>query len=286
MPLTVIMTAAKTVSRASVEVSGPPETMRVTMSATSMTVTATASTREPKGSPTRWATTSAWWTAASTEPASAAATMATGRAPRSRPHANTSSTSPESGTRAVQDSIRVRIAVGIRKSFHIACTPTADVCPVPHAKRGKPCVHLGRRGPDTLAAWPASTFPHPALRTPSTPTPPRPSPGSARTTTPGAPNRSRGAWSSSRGSTGCSRRPPTNWSTRCARTWAGPRPSPFSPRSTSSPPRSGTCASTCGRGCGPSGSTRRRTSSPPAPTCCANRSAWSWSSGRSTTRCS
>ena len=48
MPLSVIMTAAKAVSRASVEASvvGLPS-MRVMMSATSITVTATASTREP-----------------------------------------------------------------------------------------------------------------------------------------------------------------------------------------------------------------------------------------------
>jgi hypothetical protein len=59
MPLHVIITAAKTVSRASVAVSEPPETISVTISPTSMTVTATASAKEPNGSPTRWATTSA-----------------------------------------------------------------------------------------------------------------------------------------------------------------------------------------------------------------------------------
>ena len=59
MPLQVIITAPKTVSRASVPVFGPPETIRVTISATSITVTATASTSEPNGSPTRWAITSA-----------------------------------------------------------------------------------------------------------------------------------------------------------------------------------------------------------------------------------
>ena len=53
MPLTVIITAANTVSRASDADSGPPEAIRVTMSATSITVTATARTSEPKGSPTR-----------------------------------------------------------------------------------------------------------------------------------------------------------------------------------------------------------------------------------------
>src|SRR5580765_7204087 len=60
MPLQVIITAANTVSRASEAVSLPPLTIRVTISATSMIVTATASTSDPNGSPTRCATTSAW----------------------------------------------------------------------------------------------------------------------------------------------------------------------------------------------------------------------------------
>jgi hypothetical protein len=59
MPLQVIITAAKTVSRASELVSGPPDTINVTINATSMTVTATARTSDPNGSPTRWATISA-----------------------------------------------------------------------------------------------------------------------------------------------------------------------------------------------------------------------------------
>ena len=59
IPVAVIMTAANTVSRASVAVSSPPAIISVTISATSITVTATASTSEPNGSPTRCATTSA-----------------------------------------------------------------------------------------------------------------------------------------------------------------------------------------------------------------------------------
>jgi len=47
MPLQVIITAAKTVSRASVDVSSLLDTMSVTMSPTSITVTATARTSEP-----------------------------------------------------------------------------------------------------------------------------------------------------------------------------------------------------------------------------------------------
>jgi hypothetical protein len=58
-PLQVIITAANTVSRASVAVFEPSDTISVTINATSITVTATASSSEPNGSPTRWATTSA-----------------------------------------------------------------------------------------------------------------------------------------------------------------------------------------------------------------------------------
>ncbi len=53
------MTAAKTVSRASSGFPAPAAIMSETMSATSMTVTATASTSVPKGSPILWAITSA-----------------------------------------------------------------------------------------------------------------------------------------------------------------------------------------------------------------------------------
>jgi hypothetical protein len=59
MPLQVIITAANTVSRANDAVAGPPEIISVTMSPTSMTVTAIANTSDPNGSPTRWATISA-----------------------------------------------------------------------------------------------------------------------------------------------------------------------------------------------------------------------------------
>ncbi len=68
MPLRLIITAAKTVSRAREATFSPPESIRVTIRPTSMIVTATASTSDPNGSPTRCATTSAWWTAASTAP--------------------------------------------------------------------------------------------------------------------------------------------------------------------------------------------------------------------------
>src|SRR5439155_21877583 len=59
-----IITAAKTVSRASPAFSAGAATMTETISATSITVTATAKTSVPNGSPVRCATTSAWYTAA------------------------------------------------------------------------------------------------------------------------------------------------------------------------------------------------------------------------------
>ena len=53
------MTAANTVSRASVALSGPPASITETISATSITVTANASTSVPNGSPTQCAISSA-----------------------------------------------------------------------------------------------------------------------------------------------------------------------------------------------------------------------------------
>jgi hypothetical protein len=54
-----IMIAAKIVSRASADAASPLASINETMSPTSITVTASASTSVPKGSPTRRATTSA-----------------------------------------------------------------------------------------------------------------------------------------------------------------------------------------------------------------------------------
>ncbi len=59
MPLRMIITAANTVSRASGAVASPPASISETISATSITVTASARTRVPNGSPTRCATISA-----------------------------------------------------------------------------------------------------------------------------------------------------------------------------------------------------------------------------------
>ena len=108
-----IIAAAKTVSRARVAVSGPPDTIRVTMRATSMIVTATARTSEPKGSPTRWATTSAWCTAARTAPARTSATMAASTSGGFRPHVAASTTSATTGRAVVQESSTERVSAAI-----------------------------------------------------------------------------------------------------------------------------------------------------------------------------
>src|SRR5215218_6477786 len=118
MPLQVIMTAAKTVSRARDAVSGPPDTMSVTMSATSMIVTATASTSEPNGSPTRWATTSAWWTAASTAAARTTATRATTGAGGFRPQVRASTTRATTGPTVTQRTRGRRAAAVMGTRWH------------------------------------------------------------------------------------------------------------------------------------------------------------------------
>ena len=102
MPLQVIITAANTVSRASVAVSESADTISVTISATSMTVTATASTSDPNGSPTRCATTSAWWTAASTAPARNTPTSASTTPGGLCPHVSASTSSARGGIAMVQ----------------------------------------------------------------------------------------------------------------------------------------------------------------------------------------
>nr|BFE69350.1 hypothetical protein GCM10020092_026510 [Actinoplanes digitatis] len=101
MPLQVIITAAKTVSRASACDFSGPVIIRVTIRATSMTVTATARTSEPKGSPTLCATTSAWCTAASTALTSSVPLMITSGAGSSRPQVRMSATTASTGIHAV-----------------------------------------------------------------------------------------------------------------------------------------------------------------------------------------
>ena len=102
MPLSVIITAAKTVSRASAEVSPLPPIISVTISATSITVTATASSSDPNGSPTRCATTSAWWTADSTAPIRKMPIATAATVPGWRPHASASTTIAATGASVVQ----------------------------------------------------------------------------------------------------------------------------------------------------------------------------------------
>ena len=59
MPFKMIITAANIVSRANPDACSPPAVISDTMSATSISVTASASTKVPRGSPTRCAITSA-----------------------------------------------------------------------------------------------------------------------------------------------------------------------------------------------------------------------------------
>ena len=66
MPFKIIITAAKTVSLASTDVSGPPASINETISDTSIIVIDNASNTVPNGSPMRWAITSAWSTEEST----------------------------------------------------------------------------------------------------------------------------------------------------------------------------------------------------------------------------
>jgi len=106
MPLDVMITAANTVSRASVSAAAAPAIISVTMSATSITVTATARTSDPNGSPTRCATTSAWCTALSTAPARKTVTPATTSGDRVLPHAIPSTTTAPMGTRVVHEGVR------------------------------------------------------------------------------------------------------------------------------------------------------------------------------------
>src|SRR5262245_25963144 len=103
MPFDVMMTAANTVSRARVSAEPAPAIINVTIRATSITVTATASTSDPNGSPTRCATTSAWCTDASTAPARMTATTATSTATRSRPQVRASTTIARTGVTTVQE---------------------------------------------------------------------------------------------------------------------------------------------------------------------------------------
>ena len=125
IPLTVIISAAKTVSLARVEVSLSPDTIKVTISATSMTVTATASTNEPNGSPTRCATTSAWWTAASTAPTRNTAITAAATDPGCRPHESASTSTPTAGAHQVQRK-RPWVAALMPEPYGTAETPRAS----------------------------------------------------------------------------------------------------------------------------------------------------------------
>jgi hypothetical protein len=105
-PLHVIIAAAKTVSRARLSVSDPPDAISVTMSPASMTVTATARISDPSGSPTRCATTSAWYTDVRTAPASTIATATRTASPGLRPHVAASASRATTGTMSNQGTVR------------------------------------------------------------------------------------------------------------------------------------------------------------------------------------
>src|SRR5262245_1281979 len=110
MPFNVMITAANTVSRARVSAEPAPAIINVTMSATSITVTAPASTSDPNGSPTRCATTSAWCTAASTAPARSTVTRPTTGGGSALPQASTRTTTARMGTSVVQEGTNERAA--------------------------------------------------------------------------------------------------------------------------------------------------------------------------------
>jgi hypothetical protein len=85
--------------------------------ASSMTVTAVASTNDPNGSPTRCATTSAWCTAANTAPIRNTASTAASAGPGFEPHVNASATRATKGTTTFQDT-RFDIARHSHRNFH------------------------------------------------------------------------------------------------------------------------------------------------------------------------
>ena len=125
----------------------------MTISATSMTVTATASTSEPNGSPTRCATTSAWCTAASTAPASTTATTITTMVVSPRPQTSTNRTAERIGTSTVQS--RHHRAAG--DAADRDCSPgSADVMGQGYGSRTEPA----RTGP-SISAGPGDRLVHP-----------------------------------------------------------------------------------------------------------------------------
>ena len=111
-----IMIAENIVSRGSADLSLPPASIIETISATSITVTATARTSVPNGSPTRCATTSAWCTEASTEPHSAGTAAAMKIAPTGSTNARPTSPSESSGRRSSRQALpRPRVMADSRR---------------------------------------------------------------------------------------------------------------------------------------------------------------------------
>lgn len=109
-PLHTIMIAANTESRAKVSEPGPSRAISVTISDTSMMVTASASTKVPYGSPTRRAIASAWATDTNTNTTCNATSTALTSTDGVLPHVRPTAASPTSGaTNEPASSVRWRV---------------------------------------------------------------------------------------------------------------------------------------------------------------------------------
>src|SRR6185437_10183153 len=129
IPLQTIITAANTVSRARAAFPVGTAIITDTISATSITVTATASTSVPNGSPVRCATTSAWCTAVNTAAHSAAPTSASNSALPGIAYAAPSTTHAITGAAMVQRG-KTDEGADMRASFGLLVEArTAQHCP-------------------------------------------------------------------------------------------------------------------------------------------------------------
>ena len=97
----------------------------MTISETSMTVTASASTSVPKGSPTRSAMTSAWWTATKTEATRPASTIATNAQSSGRPQTAASRKMAIAGTAMLQIGVPSTVRLSTLSATGGHAAPTA-----------------------------------------------------------------------------------------------------------------------------------------------------------------
>src|SRR3954469_320528 len=140
-PLQMIMMAENTVSRGTAAVSGPPDSMIETMRATSMIVTASASTNVPNGSPTRCATTSAWCTAHTTVPASVSRQITASKEPIGNKTAAARTTAPRMGMSLDQNDVMRRPVKALTHSK--GSTPPRSGWR--NGSRGRPCGQFSTR---------------------------------------------------------------------------------------------------------------------------------------------